>query len=114
LGQDRIDILGHVLSDGRSTSDPEKVRAVTEYVTPSDPHDIQKFLGFIGFYRDYIPNFSLIALWLFSLLKKDVDFKWYDSQALSFQALKDAVTSDTCLALPDWKSHSSYTVTLVM
>jgi hypothetical protein len=75
LGQERIDILGHVFSNGVATTDPEKFMAVTEYIAPADPHEIQIFLGFVVFYHDNIRNFSLIARPVTRLLKKEADFQ---------------------------------------
>jgi hypothetical protein len=79
------------------------VLTVHQYVPPTDAHDIRTFLGFIGFYRDYIPNFSLVVKPLTRLLKKDFTFRWGESQQQAFGALKKAVTDETCLALPDWE-----------
>jgi len=41
--------------------DPKKLKGITDWTTPQNPTDIRKFLGFTGYYRYFIPNYSKIA-----------------------------------------------------
>jgi len=47
-------------------------------------------------------HFGIIAQPLTALLKKGVAFLWTNSQQMAFQALKFALVSAPCLALPDF------------
>ncbi|CBF71850.1 hypothetical protein AN6967.2 [Aspergillus nidulans FGSC A4] len=38
--------------------DPEKVKAIKEWETPTIIKGVRGFLGFANFYRRFIPNFS--------------------------------------------------------
>jgi hypothetical protein len=55
----------------------------------------------MNFYRRFIRAFSNIAWLLFDLTKKGVAWTWTAASATSFQALKDAVTVEPVLVLPD-------------
>ena len=40
---------------------PKKLESVKNWATLNIPTEIWKFLGFIGYYRYFIPNYSTIA-----------------------------------------------------
>ncbi|KAL7857415.1 hypothetical protein SRHO_G00163140 [Serrasalmus rhombeus] len=42
-------------------TDPEKIRAVSQWKQPTDLKSLQSFLGFCGYYRHFIANFSAIV-----------------------------------------------------
>jgi len=50
--------------------DPTKVKGVADWPPPRNPTDIRSFLGFTGFYRYFIPNYSRVARPLLDLTKK--------------------------------------------
>jgi hypothetical protein len=50
--------------------DPSKVRDVLDWEPPKSMHQVQGFLGLVGYYRRFIPNFSKILRPITELLKK--------------------------------------------
>ena len=42
-------------------TDPEKIRTVAEWKQPTDLKSLQSFLGFCGYYRRFIANYSAIV-----------------------------------------------------
>ena len=54
--------------------DLDKVKGVTDWPTPRTIKQVQAFLGFCNFYRQFIKNFSDIAHALFNLTRKEVSF----------------------------------------
>src|SRR6266700_2226653 len=65
-----IDYLGVTISQNTIKMDPEKVKGVANWQTPCTPTEVQQFLGFTGYYRYFIPNYSKIARPLLDLTKK--------------------------------------------
>ena len=65
---------------------------------------MRSFLGLTGFYRDFIPNYSDIALPLTMLTRKGSSdkVKWGDSQERSFIQLKHSLDNPPILHLPDF------------
>ena len=53
--------VGHIVSAEGVEPDPDKVEKVKEWPTPTNPDDVRRFLGFVGFYRRFIKYFSKIA-----------------------------------------------------
>ena len=64
--------------------------------------DVRVFLGLVGYYRQFINNFSLLAVRLSDLTKKDRPDRvaWTAECATSFQALKYNLCSDAILRPP--------------
>ena|SRR6266850_1089972 len=56
-----IDYLSVIIGNNTIKMDPTKLKGVADWTTPATPTDIQKFLGFTGYYRYFVPNYSKIA-----------------------------------------------------
>jgi len=61
LLQHKVKYLGHVVGRDGATTNPNKVRAVRDWAVPVDLPELRAFLGLVGYYRQYIPNFAGIA-----------------------------------------------------
>jgi hypothetical protein len=96
-----IEYLGIIISHNHVEMDPIKVAGVAAWPMPENKKDVQQFLGFTNFYRRFIQAFSDIAQPLFDLTKKGMALTWTAASAAAFQALKDAVTAEPILVLPD-------------
>jgi hypothetical protein len=64
-----------VLPEGISM-DLKMTSAVKQWSTPKNLKDVQAFLGFANFYRQFIQGFSELATPLSTLPKKDTPFFW--------------------------------------
>lgn len=56
--------------------DPVKVAGVKEWPVPQNVMEVQSFLGFLNFYRQFVEGFSQHAHSLFELTRKSVPFEW--------------------------------------
>ncbi|KAH0722387.1 hypothetical protein KY290_005067 [Solanum tuberosum] len=61
-----------------------------------------RFLGLAGYYRRFVERFSSIASPLTALTQKKAKFIWSEACEMSFQELKDKLTSASVLTLPEW------------
>lgn len=98
----RTKYLGHILDGDGVRVDPDYVRAVADMPAPSNVKEIQSFLGLTGYYRRFISSYAVLAAPLYALLKKDVTWVWGDAQARAVSQLKQALTSASVLAMPDY------------
>ena len=70
---------------------------------PHNVSSVKRFLGMVGYFRDYVQNMSTRGKHLRSLLRKGTPFLWTSAHEAEFNDLKDALTSpDTMLFHPDW------------
>ncbi|SYW74494.1 uncharacterized protein UHO2_01360 [Ustilago hordei] len=53
-----VEFLGYIIKPTGVEMDPEKVWTVKEWPMPESIHDIQRFLGFANFYRQFIAHFA--------------------------------------------------------
>lgn len=91
--------LGYIVRAGEGICmDPEKVRAILDWVAPTTVKGVRGFLGFANFYRKFIPGFSQIARPLNELTQKDVSFRWTPGCQTSFEVLKRAFAEEPVLA----------------
>jgi hypothetical protein len=56
-----VGFLGHIISAGRVSVDPSKITSILERKAPTNPTEVQAFLGLAGYYRKFVEGFSSIA-----------------------------------------------------
>ena len=105
-----VHYLGHVIDKTGISPDAAKIKAVSEYPTPTNLKDLRAFLGLSGYYRRFIKKYAHVAMPLYSLTKKDISLKWTSKCQVAFQKLKTALTTPPVLAYPDYaKPFKVYT-----
>ena len=67
--QEEVRFLGYVVSSKGIRMEDERIEAVKQWPEPQSIRDIQVFLGFANFYRQFIQGFSRIAAPLTSIVK---------------------------------------------
>lgn len=100
-----LDFLGHhVTSKGVSPTNA-KIDILANWEVPKDARELQRYLGCIGFYRRFIPQFALHAAPLQELLtqclNKSSSYKWNSIHQASFDKLKELLSSGIQLHHPD-------------
>ena len=61
LFKQQINYLGYIVSKEGVSTDPEKIKAVTEWPQPTTVTEGRSFLGFVSYYKRFIPNFSKVV-----------------------------------------------------
>ena len=105
----KIQFLGHVITEKGVEVDPEKVKAVQNMKTPTNLKEVRAVLGLVGFYRKFIPNFGATAEPLYKLLNKETKFTWSIECQNSMEALKSKLLSAPILGYPN--DRDPYTLT---
>ena len=88
-----IAYLGHVITQEGVKPDPKKIEAVEKFPIPKNKRNIKQFLGLIGYYRKFIPDFAKLANPLTVILKDKVPFKWSEIERQAFQILQNKIIS---------------------
>ena len=97
--QQELEFLGHTVGVNGVKISEEKIRTIKEWAIPRNVKDIQSFLGFTNFNRSFIKNYSHIATPLTRLTKKEVSWRWGESQQQAFEALKQACIEEPVLKM---------------
>ena len=115
--QETIEVLGHVVSGDGISCEEKKLDAVRKWPVPKDVTDLQRFLGFTGYYRRFVKDYAKIAKPLTNLLQGNcskrqrsrikapldaAEWCWGDEQERAFKELIDRMTSPPVLCYPDF------------
>lgn len=109
----KVKYIGHIISEEGVQADPDKINKVKDWPIPKTPDDVRQFLGFAGYYRKFILNFSKIARPLIDIMavgkktrgKQKVPpstWHWGEKQDVAFNTLKERLTSSPVLGFPDF------------
>lgn len=97
-----VNYLGFVIGEGCIKSDSQKTSAISSFPLPKSKKQVRGFLGLSGWYRRFIENFASIAAPLSDTIKGD-KFIMTEEAKVSFEKLKQLLTSPPVLAQPDFK-----------
>ena len=93
FGTNVIEYLGHnLVGEHGVTMNTAKVEAIKVLPTPANVPQLRSILGFLAYYRHFIPGYSAIVAPMNSLLKKDKPWNWGESQAAAYLELKRLMT----------------------
>ena len=97
-----LPFLGHIVTSIGIAPDPQKIEAVQKIQPPKTVTQLRSFLGLVGYYRQFIRDFSKIAQPLNQLLCKDISYKWDEPQQEAFEELKQRLVTAPILKYPDF------------
>ena len=98
FGRSSLDILGHRIdASGIHTLDA-KVKSIAEYPLPDSLRKLRRFLGFVNYYRRFIPNCALLIQPLTDSLRLSArKFALSNDAILAFDAVKSALSNAVSL-----------------
>ena len=92
---------------------PKKIEAVTKWPVPQTVYDVRSFLGFVGYYRRFIRDFSKISKPIREVIiglenqskrvAKKTLINWSEAAQSAFEVLKELCVNAPILAFPDYK-----------
>jgi hypothetical protein len=92
-----VAFLGYMIFPDGFFMDKSKVKTIQCWATPFSVKDVQRFLGFANFYRQFIKGYSKITTLLITLICKDKPFSWNPTAHAAFDTLKMTFTSTPIL-----------------
>jgi RNase H-like domain found in reverse transcriptase/Reverse transcriptase (RNA-dependent DNA polymerase) len=100
--QPSIEFLGVRVSEGMVHMDDVKVEKVRKWLPPSNVTEVHKFLGFTGYYRYFIKDYSKIAKPLLHLTHNMTPWRWDNEQQQAFKMLHNWMCQQPVLKQPDF------------
>ncbi|GJW08847.1 reverse transcriptase domain-containing protein [Tanacetum coccineum] len=94
--------LDHKISQSEIEVDRAKVDVIAKLPHPTSVKGVRSFLGHVGFYRQFIQDFSKIARPMTHLLEKETPFVFSKECIEAFNILKKKLTEAPILVAPDW------------
>ena len=107
FGRTELKFLGHIIGRDGIKCDPARCAAIADWPIPKDVPAVRSFLGIAGYYRKFVPNFSLLSVPLNALLTQASPFRrdpkgaWGPEQQASFDKIKEALTAPPVLRIFD-------------
>ena len=95
-----IKYLGRVVSADGIKPDPKAVSKLRDWDVPRTKPELQSFLGFANYYRDFIPWHAKLVAPLHAITGTGSSFLWGEQQQ-AFNSIKVALMEARVLAQPD-------------
>jgi len=95
-----IRFLGHIVDRSGIRIDPERIQRVATWTTPTNRRALLRFLGFVGFCRQFLPMFGAICDPLYKLSSNKTEFKWSPVHEKAFLHAKKLMSDPAKLAIP--------------
>lgn len=92
--------LGRVVGQGSVRPVDAKIKAILQYPPPTTKKELMRFLGLVGYYRSFCPNFSTVVAPLTNLLKREAHFEWSTACQGAFQNVKSLLCAAPVLVAP--------------
>jgi RNase H-like domain found in reverse transcriptase len=100
--QPSIEFLGVRIMRGQVQMDDPKVEKVRNWRHPTNVTEVRKFLGFTGYYRYFIKDYSKIARPLLQLTHLSTPWAWGGDEQEAFEMLRQAMIDKPVLRQPDF------------
>ncbi|XP_072064842.1 uncharacterized mitochondrial protein AtMg00860-like [Arachis hypogaea] len=95
-------VLRHKVSSKGIKVDKAKIEIIEKLPIPVNVKAVRSFLGYAGFYRRFIKDFSKIAKLLSNLLMVDNPFVFDDNCKHAFETLKTKLSTAPIIIPPEW------------
>ena len=99
----KVHLLGHIVSDRGIQPVAKKVQEIKNLKSLENKRDRMRILGSLDFYSTFIKNLQVDSKPFYELLRDDVLFKWTTGHEELFQNIKDKISEETILTVPNPK-----------
>ena len=96
-----VEFLGRQVTHKGTQITETKLKLVKDWPPPKTRKDMQAYLGFMNYHREFISKFADLAEPLYVMLRKKAVFKWETEHQAAFESLKRQAAQDIVLAFPN-------------
>jgi len=104
FGKPEVKFVGRLVGSGNQRPDPQCLEGFAKIEVPRTKKELRALLGAFGYYREYIPHFSAIAMPLTDLTKKGVPnvitSRWSEDCQQAYDRLTSELSSTQVLRIP--------------
>lgn len=100
FGLRTVEYIGHIVSEQGVSMSKARKEAVRQIPVPRTHKQLRSFLGFVNYFRKFVPDMARLSAPLHELTKKAVKFVWTDRQQEAFERIKEATANCSRLSFP--------------
>ena len=89
LGYTNVEFLGHPIRRGMIETQHDNIRKILEAVIPLSKKQVRSFLGLLGFYHKFIPDYAHWASLLSDLTKRGMPERLVRSGKSGFRHIEE-------------------------
>jgi hypothetical protein len=106
-----ITFLGHIVSREGLKVDPSKVEKLKDWKPPTDRKAVQRYTGFVNYYRKFVKDHSRIIKPIYALIAKDKEgkFEWTPTCQKAFELINESICKAVTLTYPDFTKRFQLT-----
>jgi transposase InsO family protein len=116
LACESLEFLGFDIGPNGITPHAAKIAAVKALPVPTNVAELRSVLGFLGYYRSFVPLYSTLAAPLNALLCKDAVWDWQQQHQSAYDQIKEEMCREGAALKPlhpdrpilvysDWSQH---------
>ena len=98
------------MGSGKISPVEAKIHCISQLSAPTTRKELQRFLGLVGYYRRFCPNFSEVVAPLTDMISPKKPFEWTDACQRAFESVKRLLTAEPVLKAPDFQQPFSIQV----
>ncbi|MGL5708136.1 MAG: reverse transcriptase domain-containing protein [Aeromonas sp.] len=99
---EKIEFLGYEISHNQIKPTLTRCQGIIDYKEPKNRKELQRFLGFINYDRNFVKNISDHLCIFYRLLQKDTPFNWGERERLKFIETKNLWQKNLNITMPDY------------
>ena len=99
----KVKFLGHEIGNNTIKPIPSKIDAIKRIPSSKEKKDVMQYFGSVNFFSKFVENLHINLKPLYTLLHDVVKFQWTPELEKIFQDVKNAMTAETELTIPNTK-----------
>ena len=108
IGRDTVEYLGHQVSAQGIAMIDSYVERILSWPLPKDATELKSFLGFAGYYRSFIKDFSRLTANMNQMKNSKGPLEWSEVDKKNFEALKEAFAGKPLRGYPRYDSDEPF------
>ena len=108
IAQNEVEYLGHLVNAQGIRMIPSYVSKVLEWPLPKTGKELQSFLGFSGYYRAFITEYSHLTFEMNKMKTNTGELTWSDEVIQKFEKLKKCFQTAPLRGYPDYQSKEPF------
>ncbi|KAI5155156.1 hypothetical protein ENBRE01_3496, partial [Enteropsectra breve] len=102
-----LSLLGYKVKADSIAPLDERVKSIKDFPLPKTMKELRSFLGLVSYCRNFIKDLAGTSAVLYDMLKgtpnSNASIEFSKAAQKSFEDVKDSISADSCLSLPDYE-----------